>query len=198
MQQSQRAGDLPGGIERLCGELLTPTLPWNELLRRFLSNAARNDFSWVQPNRRYLHAGLYLPGLHNDELGQVAIAVDTSGSISQHDLDTFAAELSTILEEYDSILHVYTCDTAVTGQYGLSNADLPLEFAATGGGGTDFRPPFEMLEQEDITPECLIYFTDLQCNRFPAEPDYPVLWVCPRETFLSPPFGETLFLEEQP
>ncbi len=198
MQQSQLAGDLPGCIQRLCSELLTPALPWSELLRRFLSDAARNDFSWVQPNRRYLHAGIYLPGLHNDELGQVAIAVDTSGSITQSELDTFSTELSAILEEFDSLLHVYTCDAEVTESYGLTSADLPLEFTATGGGGTDFRPPFEKLEQESIAPHCLIYFTDLQCNRYPEEPDYPVLWVTPRDAFPLPPFGETIVLEEQP
>ena len=45
-----------------------------------------------------------------------------------------------------------------------------------GHGGTDFRPAFNWLKENDVDPKLLIYFTDLECNRFPEEPDFPVMW----------------------
>ncbi|QJT08999.1 vWA domain-containing protein [Oceanidesulfovibrio marinus] len=195
LHKARESGELPGTLERLLSEALSPSLSWRELLRRFLDNAARNDFSWVRPNRRYLHAGLYLPGLESEELADVAVAVDVSGSITQPELDSFAAELSAVLEEFDATLTVFTCDAALTTQQKLARWDLPLDFAATGGGGTDFRPPFEQLQVDDEAPACLVYFTDMECDRFPEEPDYPVLWVTPNTDHAQPPFGEVVLME---
>lgn len=196
LHKARESGEMPGSLERLLGEALSPSLSWRELLRRFLANAARNDFSWVRPNRRYLHAGLYLPGLESEELAEVAVAVDVSGSITQSELDSFGAELSAVLEEFDTTVTVFTCDAAVTTQERLGRWDLPLEFEARGGGGTDFRPPFGRLQEDGEAPACLVYFTDMECDRFPDEPDYPVLWVTTNMQYASPPFGEVVTMEQ--
>ncbi|MFO7596170.1 MAG: VWA-like domain-containing protein, partial [Desulfocurvibacter africanus] len=196
VHKARECGELPGSLERLAGELLSPALNWRDLLRRFLAGSARNDFSWVRPNRRYLHAGLYLPGLENEALAEVAVAVDVSGSITQAELDLFATELLAILEEFDTTLTVLTCDAALTSQKHVARWDLALEFRAKGGGGTDFRPPFEQLREDGVAPACLIYFTDLECASFPDEPEYPVQWVTPNPDHAPPPFGETVIMEQ--
>ncbi len=194
---SREAGELPAGLERLIGELLSPVLSWRELLRRFLENAARDDFSWVRPNRRYLHAGLYLPGLDSRELSEIAVAVDVSGSITQPDLDAFATELSAVLEEFEAEMTVFTCDARLTSRERLGRWDLPLDFRAKGGGGTSFRPPFESLEEDGVSPACFIYFTDLHSLGFPEEPEYPVLWITPNRDHTPPPFGEVVVMERR-
>lgn len=192
---AREAGNLPGGLERLIEAILAPRLGWRELLRRFLTSAARDDFSWVRPNRRHIHAGLYLPGLDSRKLAPMAVAVDVSGSIDQALLDAFAAEVSAVLEEFDTDLDVLTCDVSLTSRQTLTRQDLPLTLPATGGGGTDFRPPFHVLDRDGVNPACLVYFTDMQCTRYPQEPDYPVLWVCPQEPQSPPPFGEIVIME---
>ncbi|GAB7081089.1 vWA domain-containing protein [Megalodesulfovibrio paquesii] len=194
LHKAQEAGDLPGSLERLILGSLAPSVSWREILRRFLAEAARNDFTWIRPNRRHLHEGLYLPGLESQELAEVAVAVDVSGSITQPELDAFAAELSAILEEFDTAITVFTCDAWLTTEARLARWDLPLAFEAKGGGGTDFRPPFARLDESGISPACFIYFTDLACNCYPAEPDYPVLWVTPASNPAPPPFGEVAMM----
>lgn len=195
LNEAREAGSLPGGLERLLGRQQPSTLAWGELLRRFLSGSARDDFSWVRPNLRYLHAGLYLPGLDNRSLTDIAVAVDVSGSVSQGQLDAFAAELSAILEEFDATLDVLTCDAALTTRRSFTRQDLPLGFTATGGGGTDFRPPFLELLDDPLLPACLVYFTDLECDSFPEVPAFPVLWVTPNADHGAPPFGEVVIME---
>jgi len=196
LHKAREFGEMPGSLERLLGRETAPSQNWRELLRRFLDNAARNDFSWLRPNRRFLHAGIYLPGLENRELAEVAVAVDVSGSITQPELDAFAVELSAVLEEFDAPVTVFTCDAAVTRRERLSRWDLPLEFHVRGGGGTDFRPPFLSLERDGAVPACLIYFTDLECSAYPVEPDYPVLWVTANPGHTPPPFGEVVVMEQ--
>jgi predicted metal-dependent peptidase len=195
MRAAREAGNLPGSVERFFQEMLAPRLGWREILARFAAQCARNDFSWVRPNRRYLHAGLYLPGLDSLELSEVAVAVDVSGSVEQTQLDAFCAEISSILEEFDTELILLTCDAKVTSLERLTRQDMPLNLTAVGGGGTDFRPPFQALEQEGIRPSCLIYFTDMQCTRYPEDPGYPVLWLAAHDGPASPPFGEVVNME---
>ncbi|TIH14075.1 hypothetical protein D0S45_13515 [Marinifilum sp. JC120] len=191
--QARDCGDLPGGLERLVEKLLYPKLDWRELLDRFISARARNDYAWTPPNRRYLHMGLYLPSLSTEQLPEVVLAVDTSGSIAPQELEQFAAELSSILEAYDTTIRVLWCDIEITGEQVFSRADLPLELQPQGGGGTDFRPVFNFIEHKNIAPACLVYLSDMECGQFPEhEPDYPVLWARTGGAGYAPPFGEMI------
>jgi len=190
--QARSIGKLPAGIERLVEQLLEPKLDWQDILLRFIEQTARNDYSWTPPNRRHLHDGLYLPSMHNRELSEMVIVADTSGSISQSDFDFLAIELSAILEVNAVRISLLYCDVKVLDHISLTREDLPLEIKAKGGGGTDFRPAFEWVEDEDISPACLIYLSDMECDKFPQEPDYPVLWARIGEAGVTPPFGELL------
>jgi len=78
-QAARNRGELPAGLGRAVEHVLRPPQDWKEVLREFVSSQARNDYSWARPNRRFLWQGLYLPGLHSVELGEVVIAIDTSG-----------------------------------------------------------------------------------------------------------------------
>ena len=194
-QMAKAQGKLPGSLARMVEEILEPRADWREILSRFIEQSAKNDYSWSHPNRRYIHAGLYLPGLHSQEIGAIAIAVDTSSSVSARDLAGFAAEISGILDAYDTRAQVIYCDTEIERTEEFTKQDLPLILNPTGGGGTDFRPPFTWIEENaDQTPACLVYLTDGECSRYPDQtPDYPVLWALTQSNSrFSPPFGEVI------
>ncbi len=191
--QAREMGKLPDNIARLIEKRLYPQLPWAELLARFIERSARSDYTWMMPNRRYLHQRLYFPALLANELQQIVVAVDTSGSIVQQELDHFAAEISAIMEQFPSRLHLLYCDAAIQGYQQFERADLPISITPKGGGGTDFRPVFEKVESEGIDVTCLIYLTDMECLQYPAEiPSYPVLWVQTGAKQAEPPFGELI------
>ncbi len=190
-QTAKAAGKLPGAMARLVEGLRNPSVDWREVLRCFVQTTARNDYRWFPPNRRYVAMGLYLPSLRSEELGPIVIAVDTSGSISEDVVAAFSAEISAILEDCrPEAIHILYCDTEIAGTETLSPDDLPLDLKPAGGGGTDFRPPFDLVEECGIAPACLIYLTDLVSRHFPQPPDYPVLWAS--TTDRTAPFGETL------
>jgi predicted metal-dependent peptidase len=187
------AGKLPGGAVRAVEASQAARVDWRELLRRAWSDAIPADYSWTRPNRRHVWAGLYLPGIRTEGVGEIAIAVDCSGSVSSRQLGLFEAEIRSILAgQRPRLVHVLYFDAEVqkveTYQAGESISLTPI-----GGGGTDFRPCFDWLQERSIVPETLVILTDL-CGTFPNEvPRFPVIWASTEAR--RAPFGELVPME---
>ena len=189
---AKACGKLPAGIKHLVDGILSPRLSWQEILHQFLQKTRTSEYSWNPPNRRYIARGMYLPSLSGVELKPLVVAVDTSASVSNRDLELFQAEINGILGSYPCAVTVVYCDTAVGSVEQFSSQDLPIQLKASGRGGTDFRPPFTYVDEHQMSPACLIYLTDMECSRFPPTPDYPVLWVQVGNSgwHVHPPFGD--------
>ena len=188
-QAARGRGELPAGLNRTVDRVLRPPQDWREVLREFVASHARNDYSWVRPNRRFLWQGLYLPGLHSEELGDVVIAVDTSGSVGERELGVFAAEVNGILAAFDCAVTVLYHDTEVQKVQTWRSGDGELVLDPVGGGGTSHRCVFDWLDRSDLSPSCVVCLTDLETrfpDRFPAP---PVLWAVVGACLSRPPFG---------
>jgi predicted metal-dependent peptidase len=195
-QIAKSQGTLPHALERLIREITEPEIPWRELLARFLTEQARNDYSWSMPNRRFMQQGLYLPELKNPELGLIALLVDTSGSISQKELNQFATEIHAMLAAYKTELIVIYVDAAVQGSELICRDDAEINLEPKGGGGTDYRPGYDWLQKQGHLPTAAVYLTDGYCNSFPQEPNFPTLWVLTQgSVYFKPPFGEILVID---
>lgn len=192
-QQARARGKLPAGLERFVSQITTPQVDWRAQLRRFVTERTRDDYSWMRPNRKFIASGLYMPSLYSESMGSIVWAIDTSGSISQDTLNTFGTEVSAIWDNVRPAngLGIY-CDAEINHIDEFSPGD-PLHFKLHGGGGTDFRPPFEEVERRNERPAALIYLTD-GYGPFPeTPPPYPVLWVMTTDEVA--PFGETVRIE---
>lgn len=190
---AKKAGTLPGSLQRLVDEIIEPKTDWRAELRAFVTEVAKNDYSWQRLNRRYISMGFYLPGLYSENMGTMAAVTDDSGSIGDPILQLFAGEIESIREQMrPERTLVISCDARVNHVDDLTMDDV-FKMQCHGGGGTDFRPPFKWLEQHDITPACLVYLTDLE-GPFPAEPPpYPVLWCSINKK--KAPWGKTIHIE---
>lgn len=151
-----------------------PQLGWRELLWQFM---VATPFDFGGFDRRFIHRKLYLEDVVGESV-QVAVCVDTSGSIGGADLDAFMSEVRGILDAYPQIRgHLFYADADLYGPHEFSAADA---FPATkGGGGTSFVPFFDWMhgqEQQGAQP-LAIYLTD-GFGEFPRRtPDSPVMWV---------------------
>lgn len=190
-------GFYPAELEKYIEELLQPEIDWREELRKFFQSTARNESSWMRANRRFIGQGLYLPGVKSEAAGPLVVVLDTSGSIwgCPRLLEQFTSELNAIIEDTKpEVVHVIHADAVVQKVEEFREDDLPLKLNVKGGGGTDFRPAFDWVQQQGIQPDVLVYLTDLMGD-FPAqEPEYPVLWAATEKG--SAPFGETIHLKE--
>jgi predicted metal-dependent peptidase len=187
------AGKLPVGVTRSLEQSQAAGVDWRELLRRAWSETIPSDYSWMSPNRRHIWAGLYLPGVRSEGAGEIAIAVDCSGSINARQLGLFEAEIRSILEgQRPNWVHVLYFDTEVhkTEAY---QAGQSIALTPVGGGGTNFASCFRWLDERGIVPQTLVFLTDL-CGTFPQDaPAYPVLWASTESR--QAPFGQVIPME---
>lgn len=169
-------GKLPKSMERFIDELTHPKVDWKSILRRFINQRNDADYTWTKPNRFMLTHGLYLPSLYSESMGEIVVAVDTSGSIDGETLRIFGSELRGIIEDTrPARVHVIYCDSQVNKAVSFLPEDH-FKLEAIGGGGTAFSPVADYIEKHNIKPVCLVYLTDLQGPTNFQEPDYPWLW----------------------
>lgn len=197
---AKAAGNLPGGLEQIIDVLFEHKVDWRAALAEFIERVAMPDYNWSRPSKRYVQFGSYLPSLRPiDKEGVIAVAIDTSGSISDKELSAFLSELSAIISSnFIKEVHFYQCDAAIHKYEVLERHDLPLKGKVYGRGGTDFRPVFDHIRKNDIDIDALIYFTDLYGAWPDNPPEYPVLWVVLNSMpEYKPPYGEFLQIESE-
>ena len=192
-------GKVPGRVEETVQGAHASTLDWRTLLRRYMTDTAKRDYTWSQPNRRFIDSGLYLPAMHSEAMRTIVVLLDTSGSVYSYleILASFWTEVRDVAHELNpERVIVLQVDSRITDVAEYASEDLPEELEAKGGGGTDFRPGFAWLEAEGIEPACCLYFTDMECSSYPkTEPCFPVLWANygpPPSDWNREPWGERI------
>ena len=193
-------GKVPGQVEETVKGAHSSTLDWRTLLRRYMTDAAKSDYSWSLPNRRFIDSGLYLPSIRSEGIETIAVIIDTSGSLPAATLAAFWAELREIAVEIrpESVV-VLQVDAALQDAAEYAPDELPEEIALKGRGGTDFRPGFEWLEEHGIQPAICLYFTDMECSSYPeAAPPFDVIWCnysSPPSDWNREPWGERIDID---
>lgn len=194
-QQALHAGKLSESMARLVDVMLQPRLPWRSVLAQYLSVTARNDYSYTRPSSRRGGPAI-LPGMRSEEIDLV-VAVDTSGSIGDDEINQFFDEINAIKGQIRARVVLLCCDTTISEPFPVVFEpweSFTFEAEIKGGGGTDFRPVFTWINQQDIKPQALVYFTDA-CGSFPeAEPDWPTLWLVKGKQAV--PFGARIQLNQ--
>ncbi len=185
-------GEIPGEIARAIDELINPKLPWNQLLTRFLTNMIKDDYTWTKPNRRFFPQH-YLPSQHSPTIGDIVVAIDTSGSVTDEDLLEMLSEIQDIRNVYkpDS-LKIIDCDWEIHNVFDVDKHDNILDLKFTGGGGTSFDPVIKYCDAHQ--PQLLIYFTDLYAEELNEETSYPIMWIC-NSDHEPAPYGETVYIK---
>ncbi len=186
-QAARQAGKLSQSLMRLVDELLAPQLPWRAMLARYVMNAARDDYSFQRASRR--ESSALMPRLHSQSVN-VVVALDTSGSVRQKELMAFLSEIDALKGQVRAEITLHACDDKLdsNGPWRFASWEpvrLPEEVC--GGGGTDFRPLFDWVAREHISPDLLVYFTDAQGSFPEREPPYPVIWLVKGK--VGVPFG---------
>ncbi len=176
-QIAQQAGKLEGEFAKLVDFFLQPQVSWQSLLAQYMSALARDDFSYSRPSRRSGEA--ILPALKSHQI-DITVAIDTSGSISQEEVDEFVSEVNAIKANLRASITLIACDDKLSehSPWRFEAWDA-LQFPASlgGGKGTNFNPVFDYINAQDKVCDVLIYFTDAK-GKFPEiEPNYPVMWL---------------------
>ena len=185
-----KPGSVPGDIQIFLNKLLNPVLPWTRLLQKYLNSFTKNDYSFRKPNRRFFPK-YHMPSLDGQKLMNLSIAVDTSGSVSDHDFLVFISEVSTILRmmKPEKITLVqFDCSIKAIDEI-ESLRDLE-RCKFTGRGGTNIQPVMKWAEENK--PQLLMVFSDGDFYPAQTKPPGETLWVIHNKPNFKAPFGKTI------
>jgi predicted metal-dependent peptidase len=199
-QGSILAGKLGTGGNRDIGELLQTKKDWRELLRDFVTTVcAGKDYStWRRPNRKYIGMDIIMPSAISESIGEIVIAIDTSGSIGVEELSKFLTEVKGICEQvHPSKVRMLYWDTQVCKEEVYLQDELDDLVRSTkpaGGGGTDVECVPAYMAEKDIKPECVVVLTDGYLGGSWGDWTVPVLW-CIQGNTITAPVGVTVHIE---
>ena len=193
------AGRMGAKIPRIIDDLLEPKVDWREVLRDFISSATKgnDEYTWRKFNKRQMANDIYLPSMENESVGELVIAIDTSGSIDNIALTEFASELASICSvATPSKVRVLWWDTEVHGE----QVFLPEHYdnikdilKPQGGGGTMVSCVSEYLNKQRLEAEAIIVFTDGYLeSEITWNVKCPTLWLVTQNSNFVAPSGKVV------
>ena len=184
-QGSMLVGKMGGNVSREIGDMLVPKIDWREALRDFVKTAmqGKDKTTWKRLHKRYIASDLIMPSSYSEQVGGIAIGVDTSGSIGGEELNQFLSEVKSICDEVSpEQIDLLYWDTHVASRETYQGNELSNLVESTkpaGGGGTQPACVPKYMKKHDIRPECLIILTDGYIpHQDPSDwaIESPVLW----------------------
>ena len=176
------ASKMGTGGERTVADLLEPQVDWREVLREFITDTCSgSDYAtYNRPNRRMMHTGIYFPSGITEQVDELVLAIDTSGSIGQRELTAFLSEIKSICDTvHPKKLRIIYWDTEVCAEevYSVDELDtLTQSTKPAGGGGTDVSCVTSYMATNGITPQATIILTDGYLYGGWGSWDCPTLW----------------------
>jgi len=197
-------GSVPGFMERYLKEISHhPRTNWRQILHDFIQ-FDRSDYLFSRPDRRFAGTDITLPSfcenVEGEAVEKILFAVDTSGSVSAEALSVSFHEICMAMEQIGNLKGFLSWfDAKVTEPVPFESVEDLLKTPPTGGGGTDFRGIFKMVEREfeaDDLPAAIVILTDGYCS-FPDEEEtmgIPVIWIIVNSD-VKPPWGVCTYID---
>jgi predicted metal-dependent peptidase len=165
-------GSVPGDLLRWANELLNPQIDWKRelagLMRSSLATVlGRKDYTFARPSRRQSSMAVHdpefiLPAMRKPAPPTIAIVIDTSGSVGEHEITEFLSEVDGIATANGIAqgITVIPCDSQVGEIQKIRSISAITEIKLKGGGGTDLRVGISAAEDLKPVPKIVIVLTD--------------------------------------
>lgn len=172
-QIEKSRGNIPGEMKGLLDKLNSkepPKFDWKAYLRRFTGGSQKVFTKKLRRkfNKRFEDN----PGLKIKHRKHILVAVDTSGSVSDKEVQEFFHEIDHI-NKTGAEITIVQCDTHIR-HIGPYKAGDKIEIH--GRGGTYFDPVLELYNENQDKYTCLVYLTDGECDCH-VKPRGKMLWV---------------------
>lgn len=173
-------GDGAGGRD-LLGTAAERTTNWREALVEFINSVCQGDEQsrFCPPNKRLLASGFIMPSHFDENMGELIIACDTSGSMHWCYPIVFG-EIARIAQHAkpDSV-RILWWDTEVCGEQEFKPEQyeaIAKSMAPKGGGGTTVSCVADYIAEKQYKPKAVIYLTDGYIEHDYRVPALPLLW----------------------
>lgn len=163
-------------IDKNLNDINRPKLPWDKLLRRYINDFIKDDWSWSKPNRRV--TDMYLPSLSGESgiLGNINVYIDNSGSISNRTIANFLKEIKNIHTSMSpKNIQISFFSTRITNTYNIRETWDISSLNPDSLGGTCIDDLVKDVNEKK--PVVSIIFTDGEFHDISDEFKHPVIWV---------------------
>lgn len=225
--QAVGAGKVPAGVKRLIDAFTNPIMDWRSLLEMHIQSALKDDYTFQNPSKRSWSIAMgakdlggraiIMPGQKYKMAVEVAVAIDTSGSMSDDMLRDFLSETKGIMETFEDFkLTLWTFDTQVYNPkvFTMNNLDEIMDYDPKGGGGTLFEANWEFMNgpkeynsgafddveglPDVLEPKKFVMFTDGYPGHGWGDENGPdTLFVIHGSTSIEAPFGMTAYYQKE-
>lgn len=179
-------------IRDLLEKETAPKVNWKKLLKRFCTDAMAEDTSWRIRSKRY--PDMYMPGKikEDGQLTHLAFFIDTSGSISDKEIEEFNTEVKAIHKDLNpSKMTVIQFDEEIQKETVILGTDKWKPIKIVGNGGTDLSPVRNWIQKNK--PTACVVFSDLWCD--PMEYiKTNMFWIIINNSQTNPGFGTTAYI----
>jgi len=191
--------DSPSFVKSLLDKIKQSKVEWQDVLRRFIGGDNSEDYSFRRVHRKTYHSyGMFAPSSEKIGVGDIVVACDTSGSVSNEELSQFLSEIRAISEDmHPTSVTVISCDDRLRHVERYEKGEEIKDLNSSGRGGTKVQPVFRYLEDENVQFDTLVYFSDMWIDDYPREFDKPLLWISsqPKHQYCNPPCGEITYIK---
>jgi predicted metal-dependent peptidase len=184
-------GSIPGEVMIALEKRLNPKLPWNVILQNYMSEFAKEDYTFSRPNRRF-QPEFYLPTAHSEALCNIAVAVDCSGSVSDEEFNYFITEIDSIQQNMEpEKITVIDFDTQINSVQEITEGENVFDkLTFHGRGGTRISDLLRWAEKNQ--PTVLLVFTDGEFHQQPAPKGVPIIWLIHGDPSWSCSYGQVI------
>jgi predicted metal-dependent peptidase len=187
-------------VPRAIKDVMETKVDWRDVLRDFITTMSRGaeEYTWRRLNKRRLAQDLYMPTVISERVGEIVVAIDTSGSINGAVLSKFASELVGICHTAQpERVRVLWWDTKVHGEQVFDNYEsLLYMLKPQGGGGTEPSCVSEYLIKNRVEADCMVVLTD---GFFFGTPKWdtkiPTLWAVTHNKNFKPVSGQYINID---
>ena len=169
-------GNIPQSLKDTMIEQLQPEkpqIPWQLVLKQFIARSTETNLEFTM--RRRSKRFDTRPGTKQEEILNLAIGIDTSGSVSDKQLSEFFQELYWV-NKTGANIYIYEADTEISAEYPYKE----YTGRRSSCGGTDLSPILEEVSKKRF--DALIYFTDFEAPMVSEIYNFPIMWVLSQTT----------------
>jgi predicted metal-dependent peptidase len=190
---ANQAGSIPADLQLRIDNLINPKLPWQQLLRKYVGGKAKNDYSIRRPNKRFIP--MYAPSLLSEGIGDIAVAFDTSGSVSESQFRAGLSETHFVLAKLKPTnIDFYQFDHGIRSMHKIKTAGALLSIPFVGGGGTCVVDVLTAYKKSNA--KVMVFITDGYFNTDLVDPKKPVIWIIYGNAAWVAPFGTAVHVKE--
>jgi predicted metal-dependent peptidase len=173
------------GIDRMVSRTYKPVpFNWRKALSKYIRGYIKANYTWNKPSRAGIASGLILPSAGTTPKLHIGVAIDTSGSISEKEIDTMMNHVFTILQQFKSFeIDIWSCGSKVYTESllkltGSNKGDLK-KFQVISDGGNDMRENFKFIKEHYKGKDKIDMLMILSDFYDPLDGDTETTSICP-------------------